>query len=349
MKNPFKTLEQTAPGTSDISQKPETQEQNEAKDVPVSSFPETLERDSSKADTNKEIEDDNGEKIGLGGMLVPGKTFVLNGIEYKTDDRGKIFSIDGKYIPDSAFLKDGREYAVEENGRIFKRDGIEYKTDDLGMVYRIDGRNAENTSFVINGKKYQTDNSGKLVSFDGKPLSEIDYSALDKADFNELKCFLSDYYAEKVNSNEPWKWCDIPGGETLTAGQREKIKEYARDTGAVPVAPVSKEGEIVYADFSEFSVFECTLEKDKWKSTDSIQFDDCNQKLKADVENNDSLAGKFTKEQLQDIKEGKTPRGYTWHHSEKDGVMQLVPFGVHNSTYHNGGRSEGNWADAPRY
>nr|WP_256975003.1 HNH endonuclease [Paenibacillus amylolyticus] len=28
--------------------------------------------------------------------------------------------------------------------------------------------------------------------------------------------------------------------------------------------------------------------------------------------------------------------------------MQLVPFGIHNITTHNGGRSNGIWADAPR-
>ncbi|MEL4028558.1 HNH endonuclease [Caldifermentibacillus hisashii] len=28
--------------------------------------------------------------------------------------------------------------------------------------------------------------------------------------------------------------------------------------------------------------------------------------------------------------------------------MELVPFGIHNITIHNGGRSTGMWADAPR-
>ncbi|UOK66269.1 HNH endonuclease [Paenibacillus sp. FSL k6-2145] len=29
--------------------------------------------------------------------------------------------------------------------------------------------------------------------------------------------------------------------------------------------------------------------------------------------------------------------------------MQLVPFGIHNITKHNGGRTNGHWADAPRH
>ena len=40
--------------------------------------------------------------------------------------------------------------------------------------------------------------------------------------------------------------------------------------------------------------------------------------------------------------------GYTWHHTTTPGVMQRVPFGVHNVYNHQGGRSAGLWADAPR-
>lgn len=38
-----------------------------------------------------------------------------------------------------------------------------------------------------------------------------------------------------------------------------------------------------------------------------------------------------------------------WHHNEESGLMQLVPFGIHNITKHNGGRTKGHWADAPRH
>ena len=49
-----------------------------------------------------------------------------------------------------------------------------------------------------------------------------------------------------------------------------------------------------------------------------------------------------------DKKIGGHIEGYTWHHSEIPGEMQLVPFGIHNITNHNGGRTKGMWADAPR-
>ena len=36
--------------------------------------------------------------------------------------------------------------------------------------------------------------------------------------------------------------------------------------------------------------------------------------------------------------------GYTWHHSEIDGQMELVPTGIHNVYNHNGGRTKNHWA-----
>lgn len=44
----------------------------------------------------------------------------------------------------------------------------------------------------------------------------------------------------------------------------------------------------------------------------------------------------------------KRPPGTTWHHSEIDGRMELVPFGIHNSINHQGGRAPGGWAHAKR-
>ncbi len=170
-----------------------------------------------------------------------------------------------------------------------------------------------------------------------------------KIDFEEVKEIFAEYYADAVNSNHPWSWGDtIPGGDELTGGQRKAIREYAREKGMVPTVPTYEKDGKTYADFSEHQVFECVLNKEDWPKTDKEQFDKCNEMLKKAIEENPELAKQFTKEQLEQINRGETPSGYTWHHSEKDGVMQLVPYGVHNSTNHHGGRSEGNWADAPR-
>lgn len=171
-----------------------------------------------------------------------------------------------------------------------------------------------------------------------------------KIEFDEVKVILADAYATAVNSNRPWTWSEaIPDGEKLTARQKKEIREEAREKGLVPIVPTYEKDGKIYADFSEYKIFEGTLKKEDWNKTDEEQFKKCNQMLKTEIEKNPDLAKQFTKEQVEQIKKGDTPSGFTWHHSEKSGTMQLVPYGVHNSTNHCGGRSEGSWADFPRH
>jgi hypothetical protein len=48
---------------------------------------------------------------------------------------------------------------------------------------------------------------------------------------------------------------------------------------------------------------------------------------------------KFSGHQVQQLKNGKTPDGYTWHHSEKKNILELVDRAIHNKTAHSGGFS----------
>ena len=51
------------------------------------------------------------------------------------------------------------------------------------------------------------------------------------------------------------------------------------------------------------------------------------------------LRDKFTEEQIEDIMNGILPEGFTWHHNEQEGLMQLVDSLIHNQTNHTGGMS----------
>ena len=143
---------------------------------------------------------------------------------------------------------------------------------------------------------------------------------------------LDDYakvYADKINSNQAWSWDDtIPGGENLTKKQRSIIKQQAIDAGLITDIKVTKVEGMRYgfADFESAGVVKETqyLPENMWKMSDAEQF-------------------KWLDEQI-----GGTVDGYTWHHTEIPGKMQLVPTGIHNITTHNGGRTAGMWADAPR-
>ena len=42
---------------------------------------------------------------------------------------------------------------------------------------------------------------------------------------------------------------------------------------------------------------------------------------------------------MADIEDGYTPDGYTWHHNEEKGKMQLVDTDIHSQTRHTGGRN----------
>lgn len=81
-----------------------------------------------------------------------------------------------------------------------------------------------------------------------------------------------------------------------------------------------------FADFKGAGVVKETLylPEELWKATDQVQFDWLNEPIGGKVE------------------------GYVWHHTEEPGKMELVPYGIHHSVTHNGGRSKGMWSDAPR-
>lgn len=87
------------------------------------------------------------------------------------------------------------------------------------------------------------------------------------------------------------------------------------------------------------SEFDAQLPDELLQSSDREQFNECNRQLKDAVENDPELAAKFTPEQLEQIKNGETPDGYTWHHNEEKGKMQLVDADTHAQTGHTGGKT----------
>jgi hypothetical protein len=87
------------------------------------------------------------------------------------------------------------------------------------------------------------------------------------------------------------------------------------------------------------SLHDAQLPETLYKESDKKQFAECDKQLKAAIEKKPELAGKFTPEQLEQIKNGETPDGYTWHHNEESGKMQLVDEEIHAKTRHTGGRS----------
>ena len=103
-------------------------------------------------------------------------------------------------------------------------------------------------------------------------------------------------------------------------------------------------GEIIEGVFPEFeSVFDAKIPEDLYLQTDYKQFKVCNEQLSEAIEANPDLKAKFTKDQLEQIKDGISdggaPDGYVWRHCPEPGRISLVDYETHACTGHTGGRS----------
>lgn len=87
------------------------------------------------------------------------------------------------------------------------------------------------------------------------------------------------------------------------------------------------------------SYFDVKLPEEMYLKRDAKQFEYANLQLNNAIQKDSSLGKQFTSEQLQQIDEGITPKGYTWHHNETEGLLQLVTKEIHKQTGHTGGRS----------
>lgn len=158
-------------------------------------------------------------------------------------------------------------------------------------------------------------------------LKNIDDFIAGNKNFDDVLDDYAKIYSEKINSNQRWQWDeDILGGDNLTRAQKAKIKEIAVAKGNLPNIKINKIDGKSFADFKSAGIVKeiIPLPEDKWLLSDKKQFEWLDEQIGGHVD------------------------GYTWHHSEIPGEMELVPFGIHNITNHNGGRTTGMWAYAPR-
>lgn len=88
------------------------------------------------------------------------------------------------------------------------------------------------------------------------------------------------------------------------------------------------------------SVYDVQLQEDMYLQSDSVHFSYANYELYEAIESNPGLAQELglSSADIQQLAQGNTPEGYTWHHSEEAGVLQLVDEEIHHNTGHTGGR-----------
>ena len=108
---------------------------------------------------------------------------------------------------------------------------------------------------------------------------------------------------------------------------------YERKT--VVINGVEIEG--VFPQFN--SAIDVQLPEELIQARDSAQAEYANEALKEKVDSDPEFAEQFNDEQLEQIKNGETPDGYTWHHSEEYGEMQLISTEDHQNNRHTGGKA----------
>ena len=130
--------------------------------------------------------------------------------------------------------------------------------------------------------------------------------------------------------------------ETLSAVQKEVPQEVLGERVDAMLQDEAFRAEIqeaTFPDFSEHCRFEAQLSEERYLDSDYQQFKDCNEQLNQAYENGTLDTEQFTDRQLEQIRNGDKPEGYTWHHHEEPGRMQLVDSEIHRQTSHVGGRS----------
>ncbi|WP_374723955.1 HNH endonuclease [Calidifontibacillus erzurumensis] len=91
-----------------------------------------------------------------------------------------------------------------------------------------------------------------------------------------------------------------------------------------------------FPDFNE--IYAVQLPEDMYLESDHTHFSYANGALKEAIYSDSSLASQFTNDQIKQILSGETPEGYTWHHHEDIGRLELVDTEAHKMTGHLGGR-----------
>ena len=122
---------------------------------------------------------------------------------------------------------------------------------------------------------------------------------------------------------------------SVMEGKRHPVTDVSFERRRISINGVRIEG--VFPKFQ--SVIELRLPERLYRATESEQFRHLNEQLREAIDSDPRLRAKFTEQQIKMIESGRNPAGFTWHHNESCGTMQLVETAKHAATGHTGGDS----------
>jgi len=213
-----------------------------------------------------------------------------------------------------------------------KKEYKKAKKNRINMEKRV-----ELAKQAFNKAKQLNEESKKNFNVNFQYISQYNKNLFMR--LNSAEVALSDYLSKEYQTSLNEYINDNISKEELNKAYIEKIKyrkirksKLADKLGV----KISKYG---FPEFeSKVSFF---MSPEEFYKSREAHFRLSNRKLKQKMENNDKLIQEFTERQILQIKLGKTPEGYTWHHdgNPPPGRMQLVKTDIHDKIRHDGGYS----------
>jgi len=262
-----------------------------------------------------------------------------------------------------SFAKSGVEPIGENNlSNIFNNIPTELRPDARNYLDEIPESNVEMRSARI--KELGTYNSPVEINSNACDyLKELDCTSSDWANFSdEQQQEILTNIQERLNSvkldakslefkhsyNEEIQQAYLErikeGSEVNTVHTRNEALEGSKhpETGVRFEKKTIEldSGEKIEGVFPQFdSTFEAKLSKELYLESDSKQFEECGKQLKQKFNEDPEFRKQFSERAKDDIMNERTPPyGYTWHHNEVPGKMQLVAYETHAKTGHTGGK-----------
>ncbi|WP_428912049.1 HNH endonuclease [Niallia sp. Krafla_26] len=202
-------------------------------------------------------------------------------------------------------LKDSTSRTVKGIG-----SAIKYTANSAGTAYT--GFRKGDNQQAIEGLK----NIGKVVAVSGLAIGVVDL--LDGADLAE---------AEEIDTRNS----SLAGLEHPETGVPFVEKEV-----------VVSDDQVYEGTFPLFeSPFKVVIAEELYVESDAVHFNLANDTLHQSIQADPSIVHELglSQSDVQALENGETPEGYTWHHHEEPGVLQLVDETTHAQTAHTGGRA----------
>lgn len=236
-------------------------------------------------------------------------------------------------------LDDSYDYYMEEGeGKFFESDFNENDEVDETELNETDETPPDDLESDLDSKYDSYIEDKDLSSFEKGKATDV---SEDDSEADDLDTEIDNHYNDYVEHGEEQTDNAESSPEQIKC-RNENLEGQEHPETGVPferkqVEVDGKQYEVVVPEFE--SSYDAQLPENMYEATDREQFKECNSQLKNEVATNNDLREQFDDEQLEQIENGDTPDGYTWHHDAEAGKMQLVDTETHQKTGHTGGRS----------